>query len=617
VFDEFHFLRPLCLLAFIPLAALIQFWVKKTRGRSKWLSAINSELLSVLLEDSAKSSGTWLKVTLLFALAASVIGLAGPTWEKLPQNVEQKNDALVIMLDLSLSMLGEDIKPSRMVKAKQKVIDILRLRNEGLTGLIAYAGDAHSVVPLTDDNATIENLLVALDPTMMPVFGSNPEHAMTLAIELFSNAGMQEGRVLIISDGIDDIGAVSKFRNSSFPISVIGVGTPQGAPIPIDLPGEARRYIQDPSNQRVIVRLEEDNLVQVANQSFGRYARLSIGEQDISQVLSTSLPTEDASIKVEREFDTWADQGHWITLLLLPLLLIGFRRGVLACLPLALALQITPAPSYAQASAQSAAPASQSIEDSRGFSATQTLGDLWAGAWLRDDQRGYQALAEGDSAKAATLFADPQWKAAADYKNGDWQRALNGFSAKQDGSTYRSSREDRFNTAYNKGNALAHLGQYDKAIEAYDAALAIYPNDEDAAFNKDLVEKLKEQQQQQEQDQQKEGEEAQQQQEGQDSSENSESQPNQEQESSEQQQDSESENQDQPTEEEQQQQEAQAEQQDQESEANRDEKQEALEQWLRRVPDNPGGLLKRKFQYETKQRLRQGDYSNQQGEQIW
>ena len=242
---------------------------------------------------------------------------------------------------------------------------------------------------------------------------------------------------------------------------------------------------------------------------------------------------------------------------------------------------------------------------------------MWAGAWRRDDQRGYQALAEGDSAKAATLFADPQWKAAADYKNGDWQRALNGFSAKQDGSTYRSSREDRFNTAYNKGNALAHLGQYDKAIEAYDAALAIYPNDEDAAFNKDLVEKLKEQQQQQEQDQQKEGEEAQQQQEGQDSSENSESQPNQEQESSEQQQDSESENQDQPTEEEQQQQEAQAEQQDQESEANRDEKQEALEQWLRRVPDNPGGLLKRKFQYETKQRLRQGDYSNQQGEQIW
>ena len=613
MFDEFHFLRPLCLLAFFPLVALIHFWVKKTHGRSKWLSAINSELLSVLIEDNAKSSGTWLKAALLFALFVSVIGLAGPTWEKLPQNVEQKNDALVILLDLSLSMLGEDIKPSRMIKAKQKVIDILRLRKEGLTGLIAYAGDAHSVVPLTDDNATIENLLVALDPTMMPVFGSNPEHAMTLAVELFSNAGMQEGRVLVISDGIDDISSVSKFRNSAFPISVIGVGTSQGTTIPIDLPGEGRRFIKDPSNEPVIVRLEEDNLAQVANQSFGRYARLSIGEQDISRALSTSLPTEDASIKVEREFDTWADQGHWVTLLLLPLVLIGFRRGVLACLPIALAIQMTPMPSHAQ----NITPAGQSTADSRGLSTTQALGDLWAGAWLRGDQRGYQALAEGDTATAATLFTDPQWKAAADYKNGDWQRALNGFGAPGDSNTSRSSRKAQFDTAYNKGNALAHLGQYDNAIKEYGVALAISPNDEDASFNKELVETLKEQKQQQEQEQQKEGEEEQQQQEEQDSSENSESQPNQEQESAEQQQNSESENQEQPSEKEQQQKETEAEQRDQESEADRDEKQEALEQWLRRVPDNPGGLLKRKFQYETKQRLRQGDYSNQQGEQIW
>ena len=613
MFDDFHFLRPLCLLAFFPLVALIHFWVKKTHGRSKWLSAINSELLSVLIEDNAKSSGTWLKAALLFALFVSVIGLAGPTWEKLPQNVEQKNDALVILLDLSLSMLGEDIKPSRMIKAKQKVIDILRLRKEGLTGLIAYAGDAHSVVPLTDDNATIENLLVALDPTMMPVFGSNPEHAMTLAVELFSNAGMQEGRVLVISDGIDDISSVSKFRNSAFPISVIGVGTSQGTTIPIDLPGEGRRFIKDPSNEPVIVRLEEDNLAQVANQSFGRYARLSIGEQDISRALSTSLPTEDASIKVEREFDTWADQGHWVTLLLLPLVLIGFRRGVLACLPIALAIQMTPMPSHAQ----NITPAGQSTADSRGLSTTQALGDLWAGAWLRGDQRGYQALAEGDTATAATLFTDPQWKAAADYKNGDWQRALNGFGAPGDSNTSRSSRKAQFDTAYNKGNALAHLGQYDNAIKEYGVALAISPNDEDASFNKELVETLKEQKQQQEQEQQKEGEEEQQQQEEQDSSENSESQPNQEQESAEQQQNSESENQEQPSEKEQQQKETEAEQRDQESEADRDEKQEALEQWLRRVPDNPGGLLKRKFQYETKQRLRQGDYSNQQGEQIW
>jgi Ca-activated chloride channel family protein len=608
--DDFQFLRPLCLLALIPLAALVHFWVKKTRGRSKWLSAINGDLLSVLIEDGAKGSGKWLKSAVLCSLTIGIIGLAGPTWEKLPQNVEQKNDALVIILDLSLSMLSEDIKPSRVIKAKQKVIDILRLRNEGLTGLIAFAGDAHSVVPLTDDNATIENLLVALGPTMMPVFGSKPGHAMTLAVELFANAGMQEGRVLILSDGIADIDSVTKFRNSAFPISVIGVGTPQGAPIPIDLPGEARRYIKDSNNQRLIVRLEEDNLAQVANQSFGRYARMSISEQDISSALSTSLPTEDASIKVEREFDTWADQGHWAALILLPLLLLGFRRGLLACFPLTLALQAIllqsmPLPSIAQAQ--------PSIDESSTWSATEQLADIWRSAWLRDDQRGYQALANGDPARAANLFLDPKWKAAAQYKNGNWQSALNGFSTRDNNPTNKS----RFNAAYNKGNSLAHLGQYDNAIAAYNEALAIDPNDEDALFNKDLVEQLKEQQQQQEQDKDKEGEEQQQDQEGQDSSDSSQNDQEQEQESSDQQQDNDQENSDQPSEEEQQQQESESEQKDEESLANRDEKQEALEQWLRRVPDNPGGLLKRKFQYETKQRLRQGDYSNQQGEEIW
>ena len=249
---------------------------------------------------------------------------------------------------------------------------------------------------------------------------------------------------------------------------------------------------------------------------------------------------------------------------------------------------------------------------------TQQLASTWDSAWLRGDQRGYEALAKGNAAKAAKLFEDPEWKAAAHYKNGDWQSALNGFGTKQDGKTQRSSSEADFNAAYNKGNALTHLGQYDEAIEEYDAALSINPNDEDAAFNKGLAQMLKEQQQQQEQDKQKEGEEEQQQQEGQDSSESSENDPNQEQESSEQEKDSDAENQDQPSEEEQQQQqEAENELKDEESEAKRDEKQEALEQWLRRVPDNPGGLLKRKFQYETKQRLRQGDYSNQQGEQIW
>jgi Ca-activated chloride channel family protein len=612
--EDFHFLRPLFLIAFIPLAVLVHFWIKRTHGTSNWLSAINSELLSVLIEDGAKRSGKQIKAFLLGALLIAIMGLAGPTWEKLPQNVEQKNDALVIALDLSLSMLSEDLKPSRIVKAKQKVIDILRSRNEGLTGLVAYAGDAHSVVPLTDDNATIENLLVALDPTMMPVFGSKPEHAIKLAFELFSNAGMQEGRILIISDGIDSIKSISKFRNTAFPISVIGVGTAKGGPIPIDRPGQPRAFLKDTNNQPLIVKLEENNLAQVANQSFGRYAKLSLNEQDIYSVLSTPLPTQDPSIEVEREFDMWSDQGHWAALVLLPFLLAGFRRGLLACLPLALILQAMPIP--IQAETASAANAGGSTADIQTQKLTESLGELWQKAWQRDDQRGYKALISGDSATAAGIFRDPEWKATADYKNGEWQNALSGFDELRGGGN-QSTLQKQFNAAYNSGNTLAQLGEYDKAIDAYDEALNVDPMDDDAKFNRALIENLKKQQQQQEQEKQNEGEEDQQNQEGEDSSQDNQ-QRSQEQEQ-EQQEDGEPTDPTRPSEEQTQdpRQETDRQESEEQSIANRDEKQEALEQWLRRVPDNPGGLLKRKFDYETKQRLRQGDYSNQQSEKIW
>ena len=186
--EEFHFIRPEWLLAVVPILGLAWFWFRRTRSGSAWQSAISKELLPVLLDVEETRSGQWLRGLILGSLTVATVGLAGPTWEKLPQNVEQKSDALVVLLDLSLSMWAEDVKPSRIVRARQKVTDILRARKEGMTALVAYAGDAHAVVPLTDDVATIENLLGALDPGMMPVLGSNPGHGLEIAKELLSNA---------------------------------------------------------------------------------------------------------------------------------------------------------------------------------------------------------------------------------------------------------------------------------------------------------------------------------------------------------------------------------------------------------------------------------------------
>lgn len=583
--ESLHFIRPLWFVALAPILVLAWFWFRSTRTGSAWQNAISSELLPVLLDVKESRSGQWLRGIMLTAITLAVIGLAGPTWEKLPQNVEQKNDALVVLLDLSLSMWAEDVKPSRIVRARQKITDILRQREEGLTALVAYAGDAHAVVPLTDDVATIENLLGALDPGMMPVLGSNPSHGLEIAKGLFSNANMTEGRILMITDGIDRISAVSKHRNRAFPISIIGIGTYEGGPIPLDSDAEPPRYLMTQEGNQVIALLDERRLTEVANLSYGKYSKLSLSDTDFRVALSTPLPTEDASIEVEREFDSWFDQGHWLAAALLPLCLLGFRRGALIMLAFAVAT-----PGFDAAAAPTAA-------------SETAPGTIWDKLWWRDDQRAHQALTAGEPERAAILFEDPQWRAVARYRTGDWTDALRGFN------------QDTTNTGtYNRANAHARLGNYQQALDLYGQVLAAAADHEDAAFNKALVERLLQQQQQQQADAQQDSTEKQQKQQSNDSEQS----PSENQQQSSDQESNESPSQsNEEQRESEQDREGEDEDQQRQELVNRDEKQEALEQWLRRVPDEPGGLLRRKFQHETKQRLRNGDYEHRQGDKVW
>ena len=598
--DDFHFLRPYWLIAIIPLVTLAWYWIKRNQAAYGWQQAVDVELLAVLLDSGSAGSRSLLRNSLIAGLLLTCVGMAGPTWEKLPQNVEQRNDALVILLDLSLSMLAQDVKPSRIERARQKVTDILRLREEGLTALVAYAGDAHAVVPLTDDTATITNLLVALGPEMMPVPGSNPDHAITLAHELFANSGLFQGRILIITDGIDSINSVSKHRNFAFPISIIGIGTEQGGTIPLDKLRQAGKVLLTQEGNQIVALLDHQRLQEVANLSHGTYAPAQLGDNDILDVLNTRLPGEDETLDVEREFDTWYDQGHWLVLLLLIPCLIIFRRGIVFCLPLLgigvlCGLIAMPTQIYANSG-------SGPTPDTFATTSASAVSDLWQSLWLNDDQRGRAALRYGEPEKAVTLFDDPQWRAAAHYRSGDYPSALNQYLV-DPSSTGK----------YNQGNSYARLGEYETAIGAYDEVLATDPNHADAAFNKELVQRLLEEKQQAEQEQ---NQDQQSQANNEDSQEQQDQEQDQQQSENEQQsEDSEQQEQDSEQQDEQQQGEQQlAENQDQNS---RDEKQEALEQWLRRVPDDPGGLLKRKFTHETKERLRRGEYENRQGDKIW
>jgi Ca-activated chloride channel homolog len=578
--SAFHFLRPWWLLALLAAVAIAVLIARAQRRSSRWEALIDPELRDVLIERAVRRRGPWVPVLTGLALALASIALAGPTWQRLPQPLQQRTDALVVVLDLSLSMYTHDLAPSRLTQARHAVTDVLRTRREGFTGLVAYAGDAHTVAPLTDDVSTIENLLAALAPDMMPVLGSNPGPALELARTLLANAGMTQGRILLVTDGIDEMSDIAAFAAPNFPISILGIGTGDGGPIPLDFVDQPGRFLTDRQGNTVIAKLDAERLATLARMCHGRYASATPGDTNVAALLATPLPSADDERRLERKFDLWADYGYWLALPLLPLALLNFRRGAVALLALAL----LPPPAQA---------------------------GWWDNLWQRPDQQALHALRDGEPERAATLFENPLWQGVARYRGGDYAGADQRFSADASAAGH-----------YNRGNALAHQGRLPDAIAAYDETLRLAPDDADAQFNKALLEKLQQQQQQ------SSGNQNQQAQRNRDDTESDESRqqesaanPNTQQsaprdgEPAQRRPDSDQ----QQTEAKQPKPDTDAkdEQQIAQRDEPRDEQRDALEQWLRRVPDDPAGLLRRKFLYETNERLRLGRPDQRDQERIW
>ena len=607
-----HWMRPEWLWSLLP-AAVLALLLWRLRGRAgSWSQVIAPELLPFLIGRDTASRDTASRETatrgpnllpfILFGWILAALAAAGPSWQKLPQPVHQKQDALVLVLDLSYSMMSGDLAPSRLERTRQKLLDLLAARREGQTGLIAYAGDAHIVTPLTDDTATIANLLPALAPGMMPVPGSNPVAAVEQALQLLRSAGIGSGRVLLVTDGISakDGSAIERaLANSGASLSVMGVGTASGAPIPLPRGG----FLKDRDGTIVMPTLDEQPLRELAAAGGGRYMPLQIDNTDLDSLLAESpLAGREPTLALNRTADAWEDQGYLLILPLLPLALALFRRGwILGLLPLLFIAQPQPAAAFS-----------------------------WEDLWQTPDQQGQRALQSGDSKRAAELFENAAWAGTAAYQGGEYEAAAKAFAQADDADGW-----------YNRGNALARAGQLDPAIEAYKESLQRAPEREDARENLALLEQLTQQQEQQQQSQDQQQQDKQQQdhdQQGQGQPQEQQNQDQQQGQPQEQQnqdqqqgQPQEQQNQDQQQDREQEQQEAGQEEAQQQRSAEQEESQDeaaaeavqqaaadpqaqerdqAMEQWLRRVPDDPSGLLREKFRYESYQRQQRGAESD-------
>jgi Ca-activated chloride channel family protein len=454
---EFHFLR-VEWLWLLPLWGVILWFLPKIQSSQiDWAQWISPPLQRLFIVSSQISQHRKKQLQVGFALiwVLSTLALAGPAWERLPQPLLVRDQARVILLDLSYSMLATDLQPNRLERTRYKIEDLLNRFQEGQTAIVLYAGDAHTLVPLTEDVETIRTLLPSLHPSLMPVRGSRPDLAFENVIEMLNQVDIQNSHLVWITDGIDDqqVKPLQNLLSSQrHKLTVLAVGTPSGAPIVL----EKGNYLKDTNNNIVIPQLDLAPLKAVAEILGGQVLPVQYDDSDLDRLVA--FEEKDQGFQEQEEeltTDRWREEGPWLFVLLLPLVALIFRRGWL------FVLVLTSWPSLSQAWE-------------------------WRELFINDNQRAYELLEEGQAAEAAQTFDDSTWQGIAAYKAQEYEEALQ----------YWSNEESPI-TSYNRGNALARDGMLPEALEAYDQALAAEPDWEDAQFNRDLVAKLLDAQQKQ------------------------------------------------------------------------------------------------------------------------
>lgn len=620
----FHFLRPEWLWALLLLLPL-SLWVwAGSHAAGAWKAIVDPALQPFMLTQGQAERRWYKRLWLLLVWLLAVIALAGPSWEQRPTPLLRSEQARIVVLDLSRSMLATDMRPSRLDLARLKVQDMLQQSRDSKAGLVAFAAQAFPIAPLTDDIQTLLAQVPTLHPDLMPAQGGRIDRALLQAMDMLKHGGAGGGgQVLLVTDSSPQeaaFAAAQKLRDAGYELSVLAVGTEEGAPIEEDT-RRGRGFVKDRNGNIVVARLPTSELRQLALSGGGQFSLITPDDSDIAKL--TKVLERDRDNKGEDDAakagDQWIEAGPYLLLLLSPFAALGFRRGWLMSAVLAVGVMQPPELQAEQAADQAA--------------------ELGSSLWFNADQRGKQALEQGDAEKAAELFESKDWKANAQYRAGGYQEAADYWGQKQQAEAF-----------YNQGNALAHAGDIQAAMKAWQQVPESDAFYDSAQHNIEVMKKLQDQQQQnQQQDQQQD-----QQQENDDSdseqsqeNQNSQNEPEQsQQQDSEQQQQSSSEQQNQQQESEQSEAEQQQAEQEQSEEAEQEQaaqeqaeqneeaggeerqaqlqktaeeqaKDQVIDQWLKRIPDDPGGLLREKFKRDYQRRIQQRGSEYQDEEQAW
>ncbi len=456
-FNKLHFEEPLyfLLLLFIPLVWALFFLFKEGGDSLKQLEKfIDKHLIPHLLKAASEKTKNkafnlliWSLVATLFAFA-----LAGPRSNQREITTFTKDQSLVILLDLSESMNAQDVFPSRLKLAKQKIEDLLNLSKGVKIGLVAFAADPHMIAPMTDDKETIRHLLSSLTTDLVFIQGSHLSAALEMADKMLESTNGQNKAIAIISDGGFEDGSAIKtakaIHEKGITLYTIGVGTLEGAPLK-----NRSGIVIKKGGVPLISKLEKEKFQEISTIGRGRYFDAD-HSNDLTQIF------EDLKIKSELQQQTqktqfiWEEQFYLFLLPLLPFFLVWFKRGSVFLLLFLM-------PTFAEAS----------IADS--FYNKETLS--------------HQAFKKGEYEIAAEGFEDPYRKGVAYYKMGDYKAAEEWFR--------KSNREEvALQASYNLGNALAQQNKLEEAVKTYEGVLEKSKDHLMAKENLEIVKKMLEEQ---------------------------------------------------------------------------------------------------------------------------
>lgn len=491
-------LRPWWLLALLPLA-LLWWWRRRSGGAQagNWQQAVDAHLLPHLLVNAAAAApagARWPRWLLPVLGVLAVLALAGPSWREIDVPLSQTEAPLVLAVDLSSGSRASDLKPSRLAQVRAKLKQLVAAREGGQLGLVVFADDAFGAAPITRDAHTLDNLLDALSPDVMPADGHRPDRAIAVAVAQMQQAGFRRGDVLLLTDHADDraLAAARTAAGAGFRTSVLGVGTATGAPL-----ATRSGFVTDAQGQVQLARLDADSLSALAVAGGGNYALLARDERDLRALGlldATGSATEvDTGNPLHRSRQR-SDDGYWLLPALLLLAALAWWRrperavwavwlglGALICQP--------PGPAQAQPAEPPAAattPAAPPPAVARSW---------WQALWQRPDQQARAALDAGDLATAQALATEPAVQGAAAFRAGDYARAAQAYEQQPDDPE----------ALYNRGTALAAGGEYEAALKALEGAITRAPDHADAIANRQAILDFLERQRQQQQQQQGDG----------------------------------------------------------------------------------------------------------------